>query len=153
MNRDYINGSNILLAINDKAIGSSQEHVTSYDTETKDHAVKPVETEGIDNSLFKETSVTGLSISITFKGFRVENETELTFEELLAMWKEGKPITACCYTRPQDGVQESERKPYLKAKFVITKLSESATADDDATYDGELRMTGAPEIWTPSLSA
>lgn len=151
--RKYINGSNMLLAIGDKAVGSAQEHTVSYDTETKDHAVKPVESAPIEDSLFKETTVTGLSISISFKGFRVENESELTFEALQAMWKAGQPVSAACYKRPAEGVQDGNRKPYLKAKFIITKLSETATADDDVTYDGELRMTGAPETWTPTVAS
>lgn len=147
--KKYINGSDILLAIKDKALGSAQEHTTTYDSTTKERAVKAPETEGIDASLFTETSVTGLSITISFKGLQASDETELTFDELLNMWKEAKPIDACCFRRPKDGVKDGARAPYLKAKFVITKLSESAQSEEDASYDGELKMTGAPEIWAP----
>ncbi len=148
--RKYINGSNMLLAVADKAIGSSQEHTVSYETETKEHAVKPVETAGEDIGMFKEQAVTGLGITISFKGFRVDNETELTFEQLQAMWYNHEPIKAACFKRPTGGVKDGNRSPYLVANFVITKLSESHPAEDDSTYDGELKMTGAPETWTPT---
>lgn len=147
--KKYINGSDILLAIKDKALGSAQEHTTTYDSTTKERAVKAPETEGIDASLFTETSVTGLSITISFKGLQASDETELTFGELLNMWKEAKPIDACCFHRPKEGGKAGARVPYLKAQFVITKLSESAQSEEDASYDGELKMTGAPEIWAP----
>ena len=97
--------------------------------------------------------VVGLSITISFKGLQVYDETELDAETLKALWREAKPVTAECFRRPQNGVTDGNRSPYLKAQFVITKLSESATAEDDASFDGELKMTGAPETWTPKIPA
>ncbi|WP_303745037.1 phage tail tube protein [uncultured Duncaniella sp.] len=149
----YINGSDMLLAVFDKAIGHCTEHSVTYDTTTKERAVKAPEIQGMSSSLFKETSITGLSITISFKGLQVYDETELDAETLKALWREAKPVTAECFRRPQNGVTDGNRSPYLKAQFVITKLSESATAEDDASFDGELKMTGAPETWTPKIPA
>lgn len=149
----YINGSDMLLAVFNKAIGHCTEHTVTYDTTTKERAVKAPETQGVSASLFKETTVTGLSVTISFKGLKVYDETELDAETLKALWKEAKPVTGECFNRPAAGVSDGNRQPYLKADFVITKLTESATAEDDASFDGELKMTGAPEIWTPKATA
>lgn len=144
----YINGSDMLLAILGKCVGHSTEHSVSYDTETKTRAVKAPEKAGPSVSLFKETTVSGLKITISFKGLEVYNEAELGVEALRAAWKRATPVTAECFARKEGGSQASDRTPYLKAQFIITKLSESFTADDDVSFDGELQMTGAPEIWT-----
>ena len=37
----YVNGSDMLLYIGEKAIGHCTSHTTTFDTETKDRAVKP----------------------------------------------------------------------------------------------------------------
>lgn len=149
----YINGSDMLLAVFNKAIGHCTEHTVTYDTTTKERAVKAPESQGITASLFKETTVTGLSVTISFKGLQVYNETELDADTLKALWKEAKPVTAECFRRPENGVTGTARSPYLKAQFVITKLTESATAEDDASFDGELKMTGSPDVWTPKTGA
>ncbi|MCM1369830.1 MAG: hypothetical protein NC204_05595 [Candidatus Amulumruptor caecigallinarius] len=146
----YINGSDMLLAVAGKCIGHATEHTVNYETETKDRAVKAPETVGISVSMFKETSVTGLGITISFKGLQTDDETELSAETLKALWKEAKPVVAECFKRKKTGGTAETRDPYLKANFVITKLSESLTAEDDASFDGELKMTGAPLVWTPS---
>lgn len=149
----YINGSDLLMAVDGKATGHSTEHTVTYDTETKDRAVKAPEVQGISSSFFKETTVTGLSITISFKGLQNYGETELAAGTLKDLWAKGKPVTVECFRRPTAGVQSATaRTPYLKAQFIITKLSEGAPVDEDATYDGELKMTGAPEIWTPATN-
>lgn len=148
----YINGSDSLFALGDKCFGHCTEHVTNYETTTKSRAVKAPEIKGIEVTKFEETSITGLGITVSFKGFVFGEESELTFEDLQAMWFAGQPITGELFRRPAAGVVDKDRKPYLKAQFVITKLTESAAADDDNAYDGELKMTGAPEVWTPKLS-
>lgn len=148
----YINGSDFLFALGNKAFGHSSEHTVTYDTETKERAVKAPEVNGVDTSMFKETSVTKLKITVSFKGFQFDDETELSADELKAMWRAAKPFTGEAFQRPKEGVKNDTREPYLKAQFLLTKLVESNPADDDATYDGELVMTGAPETWTPALA-
>lgn len=140
------NGSDVLLAILDKCVGHCSEHVCNYTTETKDRAVKAPETEVAAASFFKEVSVTGLKISITAKGLMADDETELAADRIRDAWRQGLPVAAQCFPRRKTAA-DAARKPYLKAKFIITKLTENYPADDDANFDLELQMTGAPEVW------
>lgn len=148
----YINGSDSLFALHGKCFGHCTEHTTNYDTETKERAVKAPEVKGIDLSKFKEVDVTGLSVTVSFKGLVFSEESELSFTDLQALWYAGKPVEGSMFERPANGVTDGNRTPYLKAQFVITKLTENAPAGDDRSYDGELRMTGAPEIWHPTIA-
>lgn len=65
----YCNGSDILLMIGGKAIGHCSTHTTTYNSETKDRAVKPVATAPLSAGLWKNKGVTGLSVSISAEGF------------------------------------------------------------------------------------
>lgn len=144
----YINGSDMLLAIGGTAVAHSTEHTVQYDTETKERAVKAPESVGVDVSVFKETSVNGLSITVSFKGLRNYASEETGFNALRDAWKARKPVVAECFHRKVNGNSDSKKRdPYLKANFVITKLTENNPAEDDASYDGELKMTGAPLVW------
>lgn len=153
---EYINGSDFLLSIIGKCVGHCTEHVVNYTSLTKDRAVKAPESVTVNNSLFKETSVTGLEITISFKGLRSYDEEETSFDAIRQAWKHGTPVTGECFARKKlpalGGLQEgapsvNTRSPYLAGKFVITKLTENNPADDDASYDGELKLTGAPTTW------
>lgn len=149
----YINGSDSLFALGGKCFGHCEEHTTNYETETKERSVKAPEVKGVDLSKFKETAVTALGVTVSFKGFQFDEESELTFEDLQAMWYAAEPIEGEMFHRPKTGVSDTTaRSPYLKGQFIITKLSEGAPAGDDLTYDGELKLTGAPETWTPKLA-
>lgn len=153
MNRGYVNGNDMLLAINGKQVGHSTEHVTNYNTTTKERAVKAPEKEKISVSLFKELTVTGLEITVSFKGLRVYDEDGLSVELLRSMWKNAQPVPFECYDRPANGVTGSNRDPYLVANGIITKLTENAPADDDVTFDGEIKMSGAPTTWKEPATA
>ena len=88
----YVNGSDMLLYIGEKAIGHCTSHTTTFDTETKDRAVKPEASKKLSAGLWKSTGVTGLSITISFEGLAFYNETEFGVKELLATWKAGKSV-------------------------------------------------------------
>lgn len=141
----YINGSDVLFAVDGLPVGACSEHTVSYDTETKNRAVKAPMTQGTDISVFQETDVTGLKVTVSFKGFRRDPEDERAFDWFRAAWMERKPVEGKCFRRPATGVSGSTiPDPYLVGNFVITKLTESNPAGDDSTYDGEMVMTGAP---------
>lgn len=72
----YVNGSDMLLYIGEKAIGHCTSHTTTFDTETKDRAVKPLASKKLSAGLWKSTGVTGLSITISFEGLAFYNESE-----------------------------------------------------------------------------
>ena len=134
----YTNGSDLLLYVNGKAVGSCTSHTTTFNSETKDRAVKPVASAGISSGLWKKKGVVGLSYSISAEGLRFYDETECGFKELFRLWKAGKPVTVKCMER------ENTDKPYLEGACIITSLEESAPAQDDATYSLGLDNDGEP---------
>ena len=148
----YVNGSDMLLMVGTKAIGSCESHEAEYKSETKDRAVKPLASKPAGAGLWKDKSVTGLSISVSSDGLILNGETETTYAELLGMWKAAKPIEVACFPRGGD------EAPYLKGKFVITSLKESHAAGEDSKYSISLENAGEPETleeskFTPALIA
>lgn len=137
--KGYTNGSDLLIYIDGKAVGHCTSHTTTYNSETKDRAVKPVASKDISSGLWKGKGVVGLSISISFEGLRHYNETESGFKALRAAWKAGKSVEVKAMER------ENSTTPYLKGKFVIASLEETAPAQDDATYSGSLENDGEPD--------
>ena len=49
----YINGSDILLSVGGKAIGHCTTHTITFNSETKDRAVKPAANQGYSAGLWK----------------------------------------------------------------------------------------------------
>lgn len=142
----YVNGSDLLLSVmagkSDKnALGHCTSHTTTYGTETKDRAVKPVATAGFHSSKWKDKSVTGLSISISGEGLRFYDETECSFEDLSGLWGAGLPVYVKAFERQEDA------NPYIAGYFVITNLEETSPAEDDATYSIQLENAGEPDIY------
>lgn len=135
----YVNGSDLLLYIGGKAVGHCSSHSFTFNSETKDRAVKPVATKGISAGLWKGKGVVGLSYSVSAEGLRFYNETECGYRELFALWKAGQSVQIKAMER------ENSDKPYLVGNCVITSLEESAPAQDDATYSISLENDGEPE--------
>lgn len=134
----YVNGSDLLLYVNGKAVGSCTSHTITFNSETKDRAVKPVATAGLSAGLWKKKGVSGLSYSISAEGLRFYDETECGYKDLVALWKAGRSITV-------KAMERSSEAPYLQGACVITSLEESAPAQDDATYSLSLENDGEPE--------
>lgn len=134
----YCNGSDVLLYVGGKAIGSCTTHTATFSSETKERAVKPVSTKGLTSGLWKNKGVVGLSYSISAEGLVFYDETECGFKDLFAMWKAGKSVEVKCMER------EESATPYLAGKCVITSLEETAPAQDDTTYSISLENDGEP---------
>lgn len=137
----YINGSDLLLNVGGKAIGHCSTHTVTFNSETKDRAVKPVATAAKSAGLWKGKGITGLSISLQGDGLRYYNETENGFEETGALWGKGQSVEVQAFKRGEDTT------PYLKGKFVITSLEETSPAQDDATWSISLENDGEPDIY------
>lgn len=135
----YCNGSDLLLKVGGKAVGSCTSHTLTCNSDTKERAVKPVASKGLSSGLWKKKGVVGLSISISAEGLRFYNETECGYKDLFKLWKAGKPVEVQALERASD------ETPYVKGKFIITSLEESAPAQDDATYSLSLENDGEPE--------
>jgi predicted secreted protein len=144
---DYINGSDLLLKVAGKPIGHCTTHTTTFNSETKDRAVKPTADKKKSSGLWKGKGVTGLSISISAEGLRFYDETENCFEEISAKWGKGQSVEVEAFRREEDSV------PYLKGKFVIASIEEGAPAQDDSTYSVSLENDGEPDVYPGSDSA
>jgi hypothetical protein len=138
---NYINGSDILLKVDGKAVGHCSTHTLTFNSETKDRAVKPVATAVKGSGLWKGKGVTGLSISISAEGFRFYNETENGYEQLTPAWGKGQSVEVEAFKRGEDA------KPYVKGNFVISSIEETSPATDDATYSLSLENDGEPEVY------
>lgn len=142
----YVNGSDLLLKVAGKAVGHSTSHTTTFSSETKDRAVKPVSTAAIAAGLFKDKTVTGLSVSVSAEGLRFYGETENGFKTVLGKWKVGSAVEVAAYER------EGDTAPYMSGNFVIASIEETAPANDDATYSISLESTGAVTITDSALT-
>lgn len=149
-NTGYINGSDLLLSVGGKAVGHCSSHKVTYNSETKERAVKPVATQATSAGLWKDKGVTGLSITISADGLRFYDETENGFTEISALWGVGQAVDVKCFPRG-DG-KTSSQTSYLEGKFVITSIEEDAPAQDDATYSINLENAGMPTKY-PGMTA
>ena len=137
----YVNGSDLLMTIGEKACGHCTSHTTTYTSETKDRAVKPLASEKAPNAgLFKEKTVTGLSVQVKCEGLRFYGETENGMKELLNKWKTGATVELKGFARGSDAA------PYMSGSFIVASIEEAALAGDDATYNATFDNTGSVTI-------
>ncbi len=137
----YINGSDLLLKIGEGAVGHCTTHTLTFNSETKERAVKPAATEGKQSGLWKGKGITALSIIITAESLRFYEETESGFKEISALWGKGQSVDVEAFER------EGDEEPYLKGNFVIASIEETSPAQDDATYTVNLENDGEPEVY------
>jgi len=140
-NTDYINGSNLLLMVGEKCIGHCTTHTLTFNSETKERAVKPPQTDTVTTGLWKAKGVTGLSISISAEGLRYTGESESGFEELGPNWGQGASVTVKAFKRGSDST------PYVQGSFIIASIEETSPAQDDSTYSISLENDGEPTIY------
>lgn len=133
----YCNGSDMLLYVGGKAIGSCTSHTTTFNSETKERAVKPVATAAMASGLWKKKGVVGLSYSISGEGLVFYDETENGYKSLFALWKAGASVEVKCMERDSE-------TPYLVGKCVIASLERTDPAQDDSTYSISLENDGEP---------
>ena len=138
---NYINGSDLLLSVGGKAVGHCSSHTITFNSETKDRAVKPLASQGKSAGLWKSKGVVGLSVSVSAEGLRFYNETENGFDEISAKWGAGASVDVKAFEREGDDV------PYLSGKFVIASIEETSPAQDDATYSISLENDGEPDVY------
>lgn len=137
----YINGSDLLLMVDGKAVGHCTSHTLTFNSETKDRAVKPVASAAKSSGLWKGKGVTGLSISISAEGLRFYDETENGHEQIAPLWGKGDSVEVKAFKRGGD------ETPYVSGNFVIASLEETSPAQDDATYSVSLENDGEPDIY------
>ena len=134
----YVNGSDLLLYVGSTAVGHCSTHTTTFNSETKDRAVKPLASALIGSGKWKRKGVVGLSISVQTEGLRFYDETEYGYADLLDAWSKGESVSLKLCER------EDSTTPYLAGNFIISSLEENAPAQDDATYKASFENDGAP---------
>lgn len=139
MSEGFINGSDLLLKVAGKTVGHCTSHKLTFNSDSKERAVKPAASASKSAGKFKDKSVTGLSISISFEGLRCYDETENGFEQISAAWGAGESVEVEAFKREEDA------SPYVKGMFVIDTIEENSPASEDATYSGSLSNSGEPE--------
>lgn len=143
----YINGSDLLLSVGGKAVGHCTSHTLTFNSETKERAVKPAASSNYSSGLWKGKGVTGLSISISAEGLRYFGEVENGFDEIAALWGVGQHVAVKAFQR------EGDETPYVEGNFVITSIEETSPAQDDATYSISLESDGEPTKYPGKPSA
>lgn len=108
----YINGSDLLLKVGGKAVGHCTSHTLTFNSETKDRAVKPVASAAKSSGLWKDKGVTGLSISISAEGLRFYGETENGHEQIAPLWGKGASVEVEAFKRGGD------TKPYVRVTLL-----------------------------------
>ena len=136
-----INVSALLLKVGGKAVGHCTSHTLTFNSETKDRAVKPEASAAKSSGLWKGKGVTGLSISISAEGLRFYDETENGHEQIAPLWGKGASVEVEAFKRGGDAT------PYVRGNFVIASLEETSPAQDDATYSVSLENDGEPETY------
>lgn len=144
---NYVNGSDLLLSVGGKAIGHCTTHTLTFNSETKDRAVKPLSSKAKTAGLWKEKGVTSMSISVSAEGLRFYSETENGYDQLAVLWGKGQSVEVIGFQRGSDA------SPYLKGKFVISSIEETSPAQDDATYTINLENDGEPDVYPGKESA
>lgn len=137
----YVNGSDLLVSVAGTAIGHCTSHTATFNTETKDMAVKPVATEKKSAAaLFKSKRITGLSVQVKADGLVVYSETESGLKALLGKWKVGQSIELALFER------EGDDTPYCSGNFIITSLEQTAPAGEDTTYSVAFDNDGSVDV-------
>lgn len=136
----YVNGSDLLVSIGGKAAGHCTTHTTTYNSETKDRAVKPASTASASAGLWKEKIVTGLSVQVKVEGLRFYADQESGMKDLLAKWKVGAVVELKGFARSADA------SPYMSGNFILSTLEENAPAGDDTTYSATFDNSGEVTI-------
>lgn len=144
---NYVNGSDLLLSVGGKAVGHCTTHTLTFNSETKDRAVKPLASAAKTAGLWKEKGVTGLTISISAEGLVFVTETENGYDEIAALWGAGTSVEVKAFERGGD------TDPYVSGKFVITSIEQTSPAQDDTTYSISLENDGEPDVYPGKASA
>lgn len=145
--KSYMNGSDVLFTVGGKGYGHCTTHSVTFNAETKERAVKPPVKSAASSGLWSGKGVTKMTISVHGEGFRYHGEEELSLEDVREMWGKGQSVEMECFERADSPT------PYLKGKFVITKVEESSPALDDATFNVDFENDGEPEIYPGKATA
>ena len=148
MAKSVLDGTDLILSVNGKALGFSTGCKVSTTTETGERVTKEV-----SSGKWKEKYVKSFSESISAEGCVLtdgDSDTP-TYDQLKDMQLAGEPIDASYGLRDGDSRTGKTNGGY-KGKYIITSLELDGQAGDDAKYSVQLENCGKVEKLTGILS-
>ncbi len=141
-NTGYVNGSDMLVSVDEQVCGHSTSHELTYKTNTKSVAVKPPSNvKGPTQAGFSDQIGTEQSITLSAEGLRHYKEAEGSPDDIRACWYQKKPVVVEAFYRDEDS------QPYLVCDFLITDFKESAKVNEEMTYSFTAVSSGAPRVF------
>lgn len=134
----YVNGSDVLFDFGGGAFGHATSHTLTMTSELKSRQVKPAASATSSAGKWEDKTEVKKNITLSVEGLRFKDETEKGYKSIVAAWYVGKPVVIKAFERSKDS------SPYLTADFLITSVTETSPAGDDATYSAELEIAGEP---------
>lgn len=138
--KGYGSGNDILVIVGGKAVGHCTSTKISTKSETKSRSVKPLASEPSGTGLWKENTVTGLSISISASGLRYVGETESDVAAYMNAIKASGTVDIEVKSRGATAA-------FIAGKFVIESLEQDENAGEDGTYSVSLVNSGMPTTY------
>ena len=138
MAKSVLDGTNLILGVDGKALGFSTGCKVSTSTETGERVTK----EAVSGK-WKEKYVKSYSESISAEGcVLTDGDSEApTYDQLKEMQLNGEPVEANYGIRDGDSRNGKATGGY-KGKYIITSLELDGQAGDDAKYSVQLENCG-----------
>ena len=138
VNNSVLDGTDLILSVDGKALGFSTGCKISTTVETGERITKEAK-----GGKFKDKYVKSISEEITADGMTLTDggEEKPTYDDLKAMQLQGKPIDAQYSVRDGDKRTGKEASGY-KGKYLITSLELDGPAGDDSKYSVKLENSG-----------
>ena len=148
MEKSVLDGTDLILSIDGKALGFSTGCKVSTTTETGERVTKEA-----SSGKWKEKYVKSFSESISADGcVLTDGDTETpTYDQLKDAQLKGLPIDASYGLRDGDKRTGKTAGGY-KGKYIITSLELDGQAGDDAKYSVQLENSGKVEKQAGGLS-
>lgn len=139
MAKTVLDGTDLILSVDGKALGYSTGCKISTSTETGERVTKEA-----SGGKWKEKYVKTFSEQITADGLTLTDgdSTVPTYDQLKDLMTAGKSITAS-YNVRADGSREGKTTGGYSGSYIITSLDLDAQAGEDAKYSITLENSGA----------
>lgn len=141
MEKNVLDGTDLILSVGGKALGFSTGCKITTTTETGERVTKEASA-----GKWKEKYVKSYSESITADGcVLTDGDTDIpTYDQLKDLQTAGEPVDASYNVREKDS-REGKAAGGYRGKYIITSLDLDAQAGDDAKYSIQLENSGRVE--------
>lgn len=136
--KEVLDGTNLILSVDGKALGFSTGCKITTQTETGERVTKEAQA-----GKWKEKYVKSFSESISADGCVLTDgdDTTPTYDQLKALQIAGKPIAAS-YSVRDGSTREGKKAGGYTGMYIITSLDLDGQAGEDAGYSVQLENSG-----------